>query len=166
MKKNVILLLCFAVPMLLTLKGFCQKLTEKQILGLESTMNAFIAKQEKPPSLDTIPVRRWEYMTCFLTIDSSGNVSSFGVLSADETKGATYNYLFKMKVQDFGKTNLESCKDKTVVIPFISAGLGNWPEYMDSVMKERPVSRAGIVNIVDNIVWTTPFVYDRAILHL
>jgi len=89
-----------------------------------------------------------------------GMVSNFGVLSADEKKGSTYSCLFKMTANDFTGIELAYCRWKTIVIPFISAGNGKWPMYMDSVMQVRPNRKAGIVSVVENVIWTTPFVYE------
>src|SRR6185503_20433483 len=94
------LLLVFVCSFICSI-AFEQSLATKQISALDIVFHLFLRKAEKTSESDLQRERPSEYLICFLSIDSSGSVTGFHILSDDANKDSTYRYLSRMTAADF-----------------------------------------------------------------
>jgi hypothetical protein len=152
MRAKIGLLILFAS---LFRTGSAQSFTKKDLRSLHSIIAIYLGDQEN--LRDRISPS--EYVVCYLNIDSFGKVNKIHLLADESNRDSIYNYLHRMTPALFKEFKSDSCKNKTIMLPVISIGNGESPEYMINIIAFYPIKQVIVESETKKMVIVSPLHY-------
>jgi hypothetical protein len=141
------------------LVGIAQSLDQKELGLLYSSIGIYLTEQEFPAQQPTS-----EYIVCFLDVDSSGSINNMHLLADEKNHGFVYNCLQRMPITAFQKYKLEKCTGRTIMLPLLTIGKPNCPDYATRIKAIYPAKRVKVESETKQMVVVSALLYDIPVM--